>query len=229
MSATSIAEFEHLMDSHPVCSHSFWAQFEKGSFTLEQVKPFALQYYLHVSTTRLYAAAVLSRMPDERIQLAIASVLWDEYGHGDPEQTHPAQFRRFLGQLGLTEPDWARARPIPELSLYRDLHQSLCSQESIWLGMGIVAFAMEWPIPKFYRYLVAGFRRALRLDDQALAFFLDHVKEDEAHADILASALRPYLADQAICRSIREGINRSLDARSELMSGLQKIMWPPSG
>ncbi len=222
----TLAEFKRLIDSHPVCKHPFWAQFEKGDFTLEQVKPFALQYYLHVSTTRLYAAAVLSRMPDEKIQLAIASVLWDEYGHGDPSRIHPAQFRAFLGHLGLTESDWGRALPIPELARYRDLHERLCSQEDVWLGMGIVALAMEWPIPQFYAHLVAGFRKALRLDDRALSFFLEHVKEDEVHAELLTSALAPHLADPGICESIREGFVRSLNARSILMTGLFRLMWP---
>jgi len=222
----ALTEFKRLIDSHPVCKHPFWAQFEKGDFTLEQVKSFAIQYYLHVSTTRLYAAAVLSRMPDEKIQLAIASVLWDEYGHGDPGRTHPAQFRAFLEHLELTEADWGRALPILELVRYRDLHYTLCSQENVWLGMGIVALAMEWPIPQFYAHLVAGFRKALRLDDRALSFFLEHVKDDEVHAELLTSVLTPYLVDPKICESIREGIARSLNARSILMSGLFRLMWP---
>ena len=222
----ALTEFKRLIDSHPVCSHPFWAQFEKGDFTLEQVKPFALQYYLHVTTTRLYAAAVLSRMPDEKIQLAIATVLWDEYGHGDSGRTHPAQFRSFLGHLGLTEADWGPVLPIPELVRYRDLHYSLCSRENVWFGMGIVALTMEWPIPRFYAHLVAGFRKALRLDDRALAFFLDHVKEDEVHTELLTSALTPYLADPAIRESMREGVVRSLDARAVFMAGLFRLMWP---
>ncbi len=222
----ALMEFKRLVDSHPVCSHPFWARFEKGDFTLEQVKPFVLQYYLHVTTTRLYAAAVLSRMPDEKIQLAIASVLWDEYGHGDPGRTHPAQFRAFLGHLGLAETDWDRAVPIPELVSYRDLHERLCSQENVWLGMGIVALAMEWPIPQFYAHLVAGFRKALRLDDRALAFFLEHVKDDEVHTELLTSALTPYLVDPVICESMREGVVRSLDARSVFMTGLFRLIWP---
>lgn len=215
------------MTSHPVLRHPFWGRFATGDFTLALVKPFALQYYLHVKTTRLYAAAVLARVPDEEVQLALASVLWDEYGRGDPEQTHPAQFRRFLRQLGLVEADWTLAQPIPELALYRDAHYHLCSEAAVWLGIGIVAFAMEWPIPQFYAHLVTGFRRALQLDDQALAFFLNHVKEDEVHAGRLASALKPHLADPGICQSIREGITRSLDARYVLMTGLLQLVWPP--
>lgn len=51
---------------------------------MEQLCAFALHYYQHVRRTRLYAAAVLSWTPVEEIQAALASVLWDEYGAGDP-------------------------------------------------------------------------------------------------------------------------------------------------
>ena len=222
----ALVEFQRLMADHPVLQHPFWERFEAGDFTLRQVRPFALQYYLHVSTTRLYAASVLARMPDESVQLALAGVLWDEYGRGDPKQTHPAQFRRFLHHLGLTPADWAHLQPIRELALYRTAHQRFCSEEDVWFGIGVVAFAMEWPIPQFYGHLVTGFHRALKLDDQALAFFLEHVKEDKVHAERLAAALAPRLSHPAVCRAIQKGITRSLDTRYLLMTGLMKLIWP---
>ncbi len=222
-SERELTVLHHLMRGHRVMRHPIWYRFAAGDFSLSQVRPFAMQYYLHVSTTRLYAAGVLARCADESIQFALASVLWDEYGRGDPQQTHPAQFRRFLGYLGLTQRDWKATRPIPELMLYRDVHYRLCTQEPFWVGFGAVAFAMEWPIPNFYRHLVTGFRKALDLDDTALDFFLSHVLEDEAHAAGLSQAIGPHLADPRVRQALQEGITRSLDARVILMDGLLRI------
>ena len=107
--------------------------------------------------------------------------------------------------------------------LYRDVPYRLCTQEPFWVGFGAVAFAMEWPIPIFYRHLVTGFRKALDLDDTALDFFLSHVLEDEAHAQGLSQAIGPYLADPHVRQALQEGITRSLDARFILMDGLLRI------
>ena len=95
-SERKLAALHRLMRGHRVMRHPIWRRLAAGDFSLRQVRPFALQYYLHVSITRLYAAGVLARCADETIQFALASVLWDEYGRGDSQQTHPAQFWRFL-------------------------------------------------------------------------------------------------------------------------------------
>ncbi|HUK57498.1 MAG TPA: iron-containing redox enzyme family protein [Nitrospiria bacterium] len=208
--------------THPVMTHRFWNRFEKGAFTMEGLKRFSLHYYLHVLQTRLYDAMVLARTPSEAIQAALASILWDEYGRGNPERTHPAQFRKFLCALDLQEHDWNTVTPLPEFEAYRDVHLRLCQDYDFHVGLGVVGLAMEYPIPFLYEKLVPGFRLH-GISDDALEFFLEHMPIDEIHSSLMEAAIRPELESPEHQAFVREGARRSLDARYLLMEALDRI------
>ncbi|MBI3811028.1 MAG: iron-containing redox enzyme family protein [Nitrospirae bacterium] len=210
------------MLAHPVMHHPFWSRFEKGAFTMEGLKRFSIHYYFHVLQTRLYDAMVLARTPSESIQATLASILWDEYGRGNPAETHPAQFRKFLGALNLQEEDWSSVTPLPEFEAYRDVHLRLCQDYDIRVGLGVVGLAMEYPIPFLYEKLVPGFRHH-GLSDDALAFFLEHMPTDVIHSSLMESAMRPELESPEHQALVREGVKRSLDTRYLLMEGLERI------
>ena len=83
---------------HPALTHPFLERFGEWGADAEGIRTFAIQYYRYVRVSRLYLAALISKCrDDEGLQLALAEVLFDEYGHLDPGETHPALYRRFLG------------------------------------------------------------------------------------------------------------------------------------
>jgi len=209
------------ISNHSVIRHPFWGRFEAGEFTEEGLRQFGLQYYLHVLRTRQYDAMVLARTPDEKIQAALAAILWDEYGCGDPAMTHPEQFRKLLRALGLKEADWNGVSPLRELETYIDVHTQLCQSSSIWTSLGVVGLAMEYPIPQFYERLVRGFLKT-GLSDHALGFFIEHIPTDEAHSGLMEKVLLPHLDREEHQVLVREGVRRSLDVRHLLMDGLTR-------
>lgn len=208
--------------NHRVIEHPFWDRFAEGKFRPEGLRRFALQYYLHVLRTRLYDAMVLSRTPDEKIQGALAGILWDEYGRGNSEKTHPEQFRKFLRALGLREADWTTVTPLPEFEVYADVHFRLCQDYDIWTGLGVVGLAMEYPIPVLYEKLVRGFQKA-GIPDDALEFFLEHIPTDEVHSSLMENALSPHLDQEPHQLLVRQGCQRSLDVRYLLMDGMSRV------
>jgi pyrroloquinoline-quinone synthase len=109
---------------HPALTHPFLERFGDGDADAEGVRKFAVQYYRHVRVSRLYLAALISNCGhDESLQLALAEVLMDEYGHLNPEETHPALYRRFLTALGITEEEWEEPSTLPEIQLYITAHR----------------------------------------------------------------------------------------------------------
>lgn len=208
---------------HRVMTHPFWDRFEAGGFSRDGLRRFALHYYAHVLRTRLYDAMVLAQAPSEALQAALASILWDEYGRGDASKTHPEQFRLFLKGVGLREAEWRSIPPLPEFEVYTDVHTRLCRDHDVWIGLGVVGLAMEYPIPALYVKLVGGFRKA-GIADAALEFFLEHMPTDEVHSSLMENALLPHLEGQPERQArVRDGARRSLDARYLLMDGLSRI------
>ena len=211
---------------HPALVHPFLERFGEGDASEEGVRAFAIQYYRHVRVSRLYLAALIANCGhDERLQLALAEVLFDEYGHLDPEETHPAVYRRFLVALGLTEEEWEAPPTIPEVQLYISAHRELTRDADVRLGLGALGPASEWPVPPIYVRLAEGLKKAVDLPDEALEIFTSHVTMDVTHARIMMEAIAPYTETGEGQKKVREGATRSLDARSVMLDGLYKAVY----
>jgi len=221
-----LGHLKHVVLGHPVLQHPLWTDLELGYYDREALKVFTLHYYHHVLRTRLYDAAALAACPDERIQLALASILWDEYGAGDARRTHPEQFRRVLRALEIDVEGVDRAARLPELEDYSRIHFGMCQPASFWEAMGAVGFAMEWPIPYLYEPLVRGYRRIAGLNDRALEFFLEHIPTDETHGSLMVECLRPYLGERTVQDALLAGALRSMDARERLVEAISRKMTP---
>jgi pyrroloquinoline-quinone synthase len=211
---------------HPALTHPFLERFGEGDASEAGVRTFAIQYYRHVRVSRLYIAALISSCrDDEGLQLALAGILFDEYGHLNPDETHPALYRRFLKALGISEEEWEAPRTLPEIELYIEAHYALCRHPDVRLGLGALGPASEWPVPPIYVRLTEGLKRSTGLPDEALEIFTSHVTMDVEHARIMMDAVAPYAGDEEGQKKVREGAMRSLDARSVMLDGLYKVVY----
>lgn len=212
--------------SHPALTHPFLERFGDGETTPEGVRSFAIHYYRHIRVSRLYLAAVISNCRnDEHLQLALAEILFDEYGHLNPEETHPALYRRFLAALDISEEEWEEPSTLPEIEMYIASHYDLCRNPDVRLGLGALGPASEWPVPPIYVRLSEGVKKAAGLSEAALEIFTSHVTMDVTHARIMMDAIAPYAEDEEGQRKVREGAVRSLDARSVMMDGLYRAVY----
>ena len=219
-----LGRLKHVVLGHPVLRHPLWTDLELGYYDREALKIFSVHYYHHVLRTRLYDAAALAACPDEGIQAALASILWDEYGAGDPGRTHPEQFRRVLRAMDIDVAAADRAPRLPELEDYSRIHFGLCTPGTFWEAMGAVGFAMEWPIPYLYEPVVRGYRRIAGLTDGDLQFFLEHIPTDETHGSLMVERLTPHLGDDAVRDALVRGAMRSMDARERLVEAISRKM-----
>lgn len=211
---------------HPALTHPFLERFGDGDASAEGVRTFAIQYYRHVRVSRLYLAALISNCGhDEALQLALAEVLFDEYGHLNPDETHPALYRRFLEALGVAEEEWEAPSTLPEIQLYITAHRELSAHPDFRLGLGALGPASEWPVPPIYVRLSEGLKKSAGLPDEALEIFTSHVTMDVTHARIMMDAIAPYTEDEEGQRRVREGAMRSLDARSVMLDGLYRAVY----
>ncbi|CAN5825460.1 iron-containing redox enzyme family protein [soil metagenome] len=211
---------------HPALTHPFLERFGDGDADTDGVREFAIQYYRHVRVSRLYLAAVISNCrDDENLQLALAEILFDEYGHLNPDETHPALYRRFLRALDIEEADWQAPSTLPEIAGYISVHYELCREPDFRLGLGALGPASEWPVPPIYVRLTEGLKKSAEVTEEDLEIFTSHVTMDVTHARIMMEAIAPYAEDEVGQRKVREGALRSLDARSIMFDGLYRAVF----
>ena len=221
---TFLPRLKHVVLSHPVLQHPVWSDLELGYYGVDALRTFTIHYYHHVLRTRLYDAAALACCPSEKIQAALASIVWDEYGCGNPRKTHPEQFRKVLRALKVDTAEADGVARLPELEEYSRIHFGMCRPGTFWKAMGAVGFAMEWPIPYLYEPMVRGYRRIAQLDDDALEFFLEHIPTDEEHSSLMVRSVMPYLEQEEVREQMLEGALESMDARERLIEAISRRM-----
>src|SRR5205814_2186635 len=152
-------------------------------------------------------------------QFVLGQIIFDEYGNGNIERTHPAVYRKFLKALDVPPSEWTLAPAFPELSLYVETMMRL-TQTGDWLAaVAAVGIASEWPIPKLYHDFLIGLRTVPGIKEDDLELFVSHIGIDEHHSEMMRNALIPYAGSEDGQERIKAGVKANLDARRIMMQG----------
>ena len=217
-----LQELKERVNNHPFLRHPFLQQFSTQPLTFAQARTFALLYYPHILRTRLYQANALGVTPDERIQAVLADILYDEYGNGNPANSHMEVYRKLLRALDFSETVMANAPITPEQQGYIDTMMRV-TQGTDWLAaVGVAGIAGEWPIPPYYRMLLTGLRTVPGITEDALELFVGHIELDIHHSHIVEEAIMPHLETREGQASLWRGIELNLNARLVQLNGLQR-------
>ncbi len=185
------------------------AAYLQRSATLEQLLDFLRERSVQQLKESDPEAFVLPRLSG-RAKVALAEVLYDEFGAGRPERLHQQMYAEALDAAGLDSSYGAYVDDVSALSLasanlvsFFGLHRRLRGA-----AMGhFAAFEATSSVPS--RRIAAGLER-VGLPDTVAAYFLEHVEADAVHEqvalrDICESlvseqpALRPDVLFGAAC------------------------------
>ena len=189
-------------------------------FEIDKAKKFAQLYYPHILRTRLYQASTLGITPDENLQFVLAEILYDEYGNGDNRLSHMELYRKFMRGLNVTIHSEESYPIIPELDHYINVMQNLTRNGDWVSAIAAVGVASEWPIPKYYKNLLDGFRKIPGIQDESLELFIGHIELDLEHSRLIEDAIKPYLESEDNQRKFSEGIAMNMNARRKFHEGL---------
>ena len=189
-------------------------------FEIDKAKKFAQLYYPHILRTRLYQASTLGITPDENLQFVLAEILYDEYGNGDNRLSHMELYRKFMRGLNVTIHSEESYPIIPELDDYINVMQNLTRNGDWVSAIAAVGVASEWPIPKYYKILLDGFRKIPGIQDESLELFIGHIELDLEHSRLIEDAIKPYLESEDNQRKFSEGIAMNMNARRKFHEGL---------
>jgi hypothetical protein len=172
--------------------------------SLEQYRELLIHrsvYHLKEADPHTFAIPRLSGAP----KAALVEIQSDEYGNGRPEWVHATLFARSMSALGLDIRYGHYLDQVPSITLAGANMMSLFGLHRRLRGAAVghlTAFEMTSTLPN--RLYAQGLRR-LGLDDDAAAYFDEHVEADAVHEQIalrdLAGGLirqEPQLAEDVL-------------------------------
>ena len=208
------------VEAHTGVNHPLLARVAWVPFTREDYRVFGLQHYALVGSFTRYLELLLPRAPDSEAKSWIAKVLVDEYGEGSNGEDHAQLYRGFLEACGAEDGEEQGTPLHSAVTGFIEEHERICREEPFLVGLGALGPGHEWSIPKMFRSIVRGLKRAGFEKDEILYFEL-HMEQDIDHGAWLEEALARYAGTEKAQGEIRRGALLSLEARERFWSGVQ--------
>ncbi len=210
---------------HPAINHSFLERVTSQKFSRKAWLGFAQQLYPHVHFFIPYMEELLLNTFDMNAKLIVAKILLDEYGEDAGGNSHPELFRKFAracdSQIG--DSSLLTTKLDPATIAMVETHMKLCRDDHFLAGIGTIGQAHEFAIAYLFPPLVKGMQLSGFAPDE-IQFFSLHVDHDVEHSAMLDDAMiRVATTDQDRAK-IREGTLKSLEARKNLWTAMEKRM-----
>ncbi|MCQ4574152.1 MAG: iron-containing redox enzyme family protein [Candidatus Brocadiales bacterium] len=225
MESTALDYFETLEEEireHPALNHPFLEKFRQGKLSLDRIRIFARQYYLYSRWFGRYLSAIVANIPDERPRTLLIKNLYQEYGEGNTNNSHPAIFRRFMKALRLDSREVEECEPLPEMHLFIHEYLYICQGGHFLKALGAIGPGTESIVPYIYRPIYEGLKKEPSLKEEDIEFFALHITLDVEHSANIKEALLEYARSERNQALIRQGAMTVLSARTVLWNGLER-------
>ena len=196
--------------------HAFYLAWVRRELSKEALADYARQYYHHVAAFPMYLSAVHANCEDQNTRKQLLANLIDEEA-GSPN--HPELWLNFAESLGVSEVDVRNTTREPETKNLIDTFRSVCLDESTAEGLAAL-YAYESQIPAICESKIDGLKKHYGFTNpEHYQYFTVHIEADREHSDTERKLLSRYVNNRNF-GSVKESVNRVLDALWEMLSGV---------
>ena len=221
-----MAELVH----HPVNDHPFFRRFRDERLSREQLRRWFRQYHYFCKRFVKALEGLLCATPIDELEMRVELVktLYSELGSGSAERAHVRQLERFGKALGVLPSDLGSTDPVPEVTAYLRLLDSLFTGSDYLAALG-AELAVETTAASEFRYFYPGLKRYPEFTAEDLAFFELHVTEEQNHSDWLLSAVRKTATTPEAIARVAAGARSTVEAWDEFWNGVyREVFQAPS-
>jgi len=203
--------------------HPLWLALADGKLDGEQLKLFAIQFFLQVREFPRAVSAMHANcpFPEERMELA-ENVYEEETGRiSGCNQPHPELFIRFGEAVGLTRTELVEGRPLPATRALIDWFELSTKQRSFIEAAAAINLAAEGQVPGAFGPMARRLQHNYGLSREAVEFWDIHEMADADHSDVGDHIVVRHATDAAMQSRVRDALQHSLDAWWQFFDGIQ--------
>ncbi len=207
-------------------SHPLWHAIADGKLSREQLRLFAVQFFLQVREFPRAVSAMHANcpFPEERKELA-ESVYEEETGRlSGCNLPHPELFIRFGEALGLRRAELVEGRPLPATRSLIDWFELSTKQRSFIEAAAAINLAAEGQVPGAFGPMARRLQANYELSREAVEFWDVHEVADAEHSDVGDHIVVRHATDAAIQARVRDALQHSLDAWWQFFDGIQTAL-----
>lgn len=208
-----------------VLHHPFLHRFSAGELTSEQMRRFAVQWYLTAKLHKDAFPAIVLNTNDEDIRFDLIEILHEEYGSGDREKIHGRMLGRFVKSLGIDVSNISERDAIPGVRNFGDEVLRIWRDDPPARAFG-VHFALETIAALFHGAFADGVATS-RLTSET-EYFDVHRTAEEGHADISVDGFVKYSGGDESRQQLLDGIDSARQILKPLLDDLDKHVFAES-
>jgi pyrroloquinoline-quinone synthase len=204
-------------------SHPLWLEIAGGKLSREQLKVFAVQFFLQVREFPRAVSAMHANcpFPEERMELA-ESIYEEETGRiSGCNQPHPELFIRFGEAVGLKRAEMVEGRPLPATRALIDWFELSTKQRSFIEAAAAINLAAEGQVPGAFGPMARRLQENYGLSREAVEFWDIHEMADAEHSEVGDNIVVRHATDAATQARVRDALQHSLDAWWSFFDGIQ--------
>lgn len=203
--------------------HPLWHAIADGRLSRDQLKLFAVQFFLQVREFPRAVSAMHANCPFPEARMALAeSVYEEETGRlSGCNLPHPELFIRFGEAVGLRRAEMVEGRPLPATRALIDWFELSTKQRSFIEGAAAINLAAEGQVPGSFGPMARRLQAHYGLSLEAVAFWDIHEVADAEHSDVGDNIVIRYATDATTQAGARDALQHSLDAWWQFFDGIQ--------
>lgn len=201
-----------------VTDQSFLNRFAAEGMTTPQLRKFSAQWCKVIGEHKRAFTGLINNTPNDLLRADLLTILYDEYGNGDPQMMHTALFARVAAEAGIKPQD--RIAAIYEVDAFGNYVGQTWRTGNPAEAYGIV-FVFESVGTSFHTKFLHGLERS-GIQEHALAYSRLHAVAEKEHAKIVRRGLGVY-KDQIA--ALERGVRRGADALHRLWNGLERHVY----
>jgi pyrroloquinoline-quinone synthase len=204
-------------------SHPLWLELADGKLGREQLKTFAVQFFLQVREFPRAVSAMHAScpFPKERMELA-ESVYEEETGRiSGCNLPHPELFIRFGEAVGVSRAEMVEGRPLPATRALIDWFELSTRQRSFIEAAAAINLAAEGQVPGAFGPMARRLEQHYGLSREAVAFWDVHEMADAEHSAVGDNIVVRHATDAATQAKVIDALQHSLDAWWQFFEGIQ--------
>ncbi|HXK21387.1 MAG TPA: iron-containing redox enzyme family protein [Myxococcota bacterium] len=205
-------------------SHPLWKRLLHGELTHDQLRRFAIQFFLQVREFPRAVSAMHSRCPFDDARRELAESVYEEEtgrisGCGLP---HPELFIKFGTALGLERSEMTEGRPLPETAALIDWFELASQNRSFIEAAAAINLAAEGQVPGAFGPMARALEKHYGLSTEDVAFWDIHEMADADHSGVGDHIVMKHANTEPVRQKVRAALDRSLEAWWSFFDGIER-------
>ena len=206
--------------------HPLWQRIAKGELSLDQMRLFAVQFFLQVREFPRAVSAMHTRCPFDDMRRELAeSVYEEESGRiSGCNLPHPELFIKFGTALGLERSAMTEGKPLPATAALINWFEVASQNRSFIEAAAAINLAAEGQVPGAFGPMARALEKNYELATEDVIFWDIHEIADQDHSDVGDHIVVKHANSEEMRQKVCDALDQSLETWWAFFDGIERAI-----